>query len=63
MRPVFLKFDLFSMQRFIEEMIRMPDVWVVNNWEAIQWMQRPTPINALSQFDPWKCKPTVRSFC
>jgi uncharacterized protein (DUF2384 family) len=50
------------MQRFLEEMIRMPDVWVVNNWEAIQWMQRPTPINALSQFDPWKCKPTVRSF-
>nr|CAH0108199.1 unnamed protein product [Daphnia galeata] len=53
------RINLRAFQRFLEEMIRMQDVWIVNNWEAIQWMQRPTPINALSQFEPWKCKPTV----
>lgn len=40
----------------------MPEVWVVNNWEAIQWMQKPTPINSLSQFEPWKCKAQVIFF-
>lgn len=50
------------MQRFLEEMVRMPEVWVVNNWEAIQWMQKPTPVNMLSQFEPWKCKAQVHHF-
>jgi len=40
-------------------MIRLPEVWVVNNWEAIQWMQKPTPITQLGQFEPWKCKTQV----
>lgn len=42
-------------------MVRLPEVWVVNNWEAIQWMQKPTPITQLGQFDPWKCKTQVHS--
>lgn len=46
-------------QRFLEEMVRLPEVWVVNNWEAIQWMQKPTPITQLGQFEPWKCKTQV----
>ena len=46
-------------QRFLEEMVKMPEVWVVNNWEAIQWMQKPTPLNLLNQFEPWKCKTQV----
>lgn len=46
-------------QRFLEEMVRMPEVWIVNNWEVIQWMQKPTPVNLLSQFEPWKCKTQV----
>ena len=49
------------MQRFLEEMVRMPEVWIVNNWEVIQWMQRPTPINLLGQFESWKCKTQVDS--
>lgn len=53
-----LSFHYFS-QRFLEEMVRMPEVWIVNNWEVIQWMQRPTPMNLLSQFEPWKCKTQV----
>lgn len=53
------KINLRGFQRFLEEMIRLPEVWVVNNWEAIQWMQKPTPITQLGQFEPWKCKTQV----
>ena len=47
------------MQRFLDDLNKMPEVYFVSNWEAIQWMQSPTPINQLSQFEPWKCKTQV----
>ena len=50
---------LLLLQRFLDDLTKMPDVWFVNNWEAIQWMQKPTPINQLNQFEPWKCKTQV----
>ena len=31
-----------AFRRFLDEMIKRQDVWIVNNWEAIQWMQQPT---------------------
>ena len=30
------------------------DVWIVSNWEAIQWMQQPTPQSQMDTFLPWK---------
>ncbi|KAK2725560.1 hypothetical protein QYM36_000156, partial [Artemia franciscana] len=53
------KTNLRAFQRFLDDLTKMPDVWFVNNWEAIQWMQKPTPINQLNQFEPWKCKTQV----
>jgi hypothetical protein len=40
-------------------MIRLPEVWFVTNWQAIQWMKKPTPVNQLNQFEPWNCKQQV----
>jgi len=40
-------------------MIRLPDVWFVTNWQAIQWMKKPTAVNQLNQFEPWNCNQQV----
>ena len=29
-------------------------MWIVSNWEAIQWMQQPTPQSQMDTFLPWK---------
>lgn len=36
-------------------MLKLPDVYFVTNWQAIQWMKNPTPINQIPNFEPWKC--------
>ena len=33
--------------------VKKQDVWIVNNWEAIQWMQNPTPQSQMDTFLPW----------
>ena len=31
------------------------DTWVVTAFQALQWVQDPTPIANLTDFAPWKC--------
>ena len=41
-------------------MRKLKDVYIVNAWEAIQWMMDPTPLNLIDTFTPWlKCKDEV----
>lgn len=51
------------LQKFLDEMVKLPDVWFVTNWQAIEWMKKPTPINQLSEFEPWNCKRQVCNLC
>lgn len=53
------RINMRAFQRFLDDLNKMPEVYFVSNWEAIQWMQSPTPINQLSQFEPWKCKTQI----
>lgn len=32
-----------------------PDVWIITNYQLVQWMQNPTPISGLNDFAPFKC--------
>ncbi|OQV16217.1 hypothetical protein BV898_09701 [Hypsibius exemplaris] len=41
--------------KFIDDLLAMPDVWFVTNWQVIEWMRNPTPIAQISQFKPWQC--------
>lgn len=45
-----------AFQKFMDDMGKMPDVFFVTNYQAIQWMRQPTPIGQLGQFEPWVCK-------
>lgn len=33
--------------KFLDEMLQMKDVYVVSNWQMINWMKRPMPLSAL----------------
>ncbi|KAJ8920602.1 hypothetical protein NQ315_004741, partial [Exocentrus adspersus] len=46
--------------KFIEEMIARPDVYFVTNLQVIQWMQNPTEINGLRDFQEWKEKCDIK---
>lgn len=39
----------------MSDILKQTDVWFVTNYQAIQWIQKPTPLNELKTFQPWKC--------
>ncbi|MPC44793.1 hypothetical protein E2C01_038473 [Portunus trituberculatus] len=45
--------------RFLDDVRKLPDVWIVNNQEVIKWMREPTPNSQLASFEPWKCQQQV----
>ncbi|XP_063617012.1 mucin-2 isoform X1 [Cydia splendana] len=40
---------------FLDFINRMQDVWIVTNWQALQWVRDPTPINRINNFQPFQC--------
>lgn len=42
--------------KFLDEILQKDDVWLVTNWQLIQWMRNPTPINELHNFEPFNCR-------
>lgn len=38
----------------------MDDVWLVTNWQAIQWVRDPTPLDRVKSFKPFQCDYPVR---
>ncbi|XP_049817330.1 uncharacterized protein LOC109598001 isoform X7 [Aethina tumida] len=41
--------------QFIDSILQMKDVWLVTNWQALQWVRDPTPISRLGSFQPFQC--------
>lgn len=41
--------------QFLDTIVNMPDVWIVTNWQAIQWVRDPTSISRLQSFTPFHC--------
>lgn len=37
----------------------MNDVWLVTNWQALQFVRDPTPISRINQFQPFQCDYSV----
>ncbi|KAK9882990.1 hypothetical protein WA026_001205 [Henosepilachna vigintioctopunctata] len=46
---------LLAFQKFLDNVLKRPDVWFVTNKQAIQWIKNPTPINRLFYFEEWGC--------
>lgn len=46
-----------AFERFLDFLLKLPDVYFLTNNQAIEWMKQPTPSNYLGNFEPWQCKP------
>ncbi|KAA0203210.1 hypothetical protein HAZT_HAZT009816 [Hyalella azteca] len=40
---------------FLDTISGMPDVWLVTNWQALQWMRDPVPLSQAKSFKPFQC--------
>lgn len=45
-----------AMERFLEELSKKSDVYVLPVNKVLKWMQQPTSLRNLRNFMPWKCK-------
>jgi len=45
---------------FLDTIVAMDDVWVITNWQALQWIRNPTPLALLHTFEPFGCHYPVR---
>lgn len=45
--------------KFLDTINAMNDVWLVTNWQALQWVRDPTPIERINQFQPFQCDYSV----
>ncbi|XP_015919228.2 myb-like protein U isoform X2 [Parasteatoda tepidariorum] len=41
--------------KFIDYINSKDDVYMVTNWQAIQWMRDPTPLSKIHSFKPFQC--------
>ncbi|CAL8113684.1 unnamed protein product [Orchesella dallaii] len=42
-------------EAFLDTLVQMDDVWLVTNYQALQWIRNPTPNNRILNFEPWSC--------
>lgn len=45
---------------FLDEINAMKDVYIVTNWQALQWVRDPTPLSRMNSFQPFQCNYQVR---
>ncbi|OQV24832.1 hypothetical protein BV898_01420 [Hypsibius exemplaris] len=48
-------FPANGFSKFLDAILDMPDVWVLTTSQALQWIQKPTPLAKLNKFQPWSC--------
>ncbi|OQV16216.1 hypothetical protein BV898_09700 [Hypsibius exemplaris] len=48
-------YHMEGFKKFLDTILAMPDVWVVTTSQALQWIQNPTPLSVINQFEPWNC--------
>lgn len=41
--------------KFIDYINSKDDVYIVTNWQAIEWMREPTSLSRIKSFKPWQC--------
>lgn len=46
---------LNAMDRFIQDLLKLDDVYIVSVKQVIAWLKSPTPLEELKDFQPWSC--------
>ncbi|KAJ8683192.1 hypothetical protein QAD02_018984 [Eretmocerus hayati] len=47
--------NILTLSKFIDDVLRLPDVYFVTNQQILEWMRNPTPLDLLRSFKPWLC--------
>ncbi|KAK7101669.1 hypothetical protein V1264_020013 [Littorina saxatilis] len=50
---------LDALDRFIDELMSLEDVYIVTPIQVIEWMKNPTPVEEVKSFKPWSCEGSV----
>lgn len=45
--------------KFLDTINAMNDVFIITNWQALQWVRDPTPISRINSFLPFQCNHKV----
>jgi hypothetical protein len=48
--------------KFLDTINAMKDVYIVTNWQALQWVRDPTPIHRMNSFQPFQCNYQVKIY-
>ena len=44
-----------AMSRFIQDILKLGDVYIVTVSQVIAWLRNPTPLSGIKEFQPWRC--------
>ena len=48
-------YNLESMDQFIQRLVAMDDVYIVNVYDAIKWTKNPQNLQSVKNFEDWQC--------
>lgn len=46
-----------AMDRFIKEVLMLPDVYIIPISKMLDWMEQPVPLAQITRYESWKCAP------
>lgn len=52
-----------AMNRFLNEILEMHNVYVVTHTQMLEWVRNPTPLSQIQDFAPWMCPPVEGPRC
>lgn len=41
--------------KFIDTILSHKNVYLLTNWQLIEWIRNPTPLSTIKSFQPWSC--------
>ncbi|XP_014235984.1 uncharacterized protein LOC106658498 [Trichogramma pretiosum] len=47
--------NFLALSKFVEDVLRLPDVYFVTNQQILEWMRHPRKLESLRAFGPWHC--------
>ncbi|KAL6264333.1 hypothetical protein P5V15_004440 [Pogonomyrmex californicus] len=45
----------YAFNKFIDDLLRLDDVFFITSHQVVEWMRKPTPLNEIEKFVPWQC--------
>ena len=50
-----LYFKILAMERFLENILKKGDVYLLTVSQVIEWIQHPVKLDKINDFKPWRC--------